>query len=237
MHHSFLTKIRLKLTKNDYGITLAETLIGMIISMFILAAIYQMYIIQQKLYVTQQQISETQQRLRGIMDLMVKEMQMAGYDPLETAKSGFVVNFQTPNDIFEPDIDYSVDTNIIAFTVDNNEDGSIDIDDNEQIAYRVSNHTLERYMASLDTWIALAGNIDVLDFVFLDAAGDVTNNLANIRNVEITLLARTKTVDSKYTNSRTYENNQSQVIFTPDEHDHYRRRILTARVQCRNLGL
>jgi type IV pilus assembly protein PilW len=219
------------------GFTLVETVIAMVISLIIVTSIYQIYHVQHKSHLIQQQVSEMQQRLRGAVDLLVNDIQMAGYDPTYTSDAAIVTDFPEPNDIFEDDIDYAIDKEIIAFTIDDNGDGVIQTTDSEQIAYRLRNNRLERYKAADGTWEAIVTGIDALNFVYFDAAGNVTNTLANIRTVELTLLARSTAPDYRYVDTATYQNGQGDEIFVPAANDHYRRRLLITRVQCRNLGL
>jgi type II secretory pathway component PulJ len=219
------------------GFTLIETVISIVISLIISISIYQIYHVQHNSYLIQQQIAEAQQRLRGSMDFLVSNLQMVGYDPTGISGAGLVTDFPEPNDIFSDDIDYAINKDIIAFTVDNNGDGIIQANDDEHIAYRLRDHVLERYKTTAGAWELIATDIDALNFVYFDAAGNVTNTLSEIRAVEITLLARSKNPDYRFVDSTTYYNAQSQIIFSPNENDHYRRRVLITRVQCRNLSI
>jgi hypothetical protein len=163
---------------------------------------------------------------------------MAGYDPTYTSGAAIVTDFPEPNDIFADDIDYAVDKDIIAFTIDENGDGIIQATDSEQIAYRLHNNRLERYRVANDNWEVMVTDIDALNFVYFDADGDITNTLEAIRTVEMTLLARSTAPDYRYVDpTATYQNGQGDEIFAPPANDHYRRRLLITRVQCRNLGL
>jgi type IV pilus assembly protein PilW len=219
------------------GFTLIEIVIAMVISSIIATSVYYIYHVQHKSHIIQQQVSEMQQRLRGAVDLLVNDIQMAGYDPTYTSDAAIVTDFSEPNDIFDDDIDYAVDKDIIAFTIDENGDGVIQATDSEQIAYRLHNNRLERYSVADETWDVIVTDIDALNFVYFDADGNVTNTLADIRTVELTLLARSTAPDYRYVDTATYENGQGDDIFAPPANDHYRRRLLITRVQCRNLGL
>jgi len=87
---------------------------------------------------------------------------------------------------------------------------------------------------------AIVENIDALDLVFKDQNGAVinspSNNIANIRSVEITIVARADRADLDYTNSTAYLNNQNTTIYTAPG-DNFRRRKLTTEVKLRNLSL
>ena len=63
------------------GFTMVELLITMLISGVIMAAIYSAYTAQQRTYLAQQQVAGMQQNIRAGLDIMVRELRMAGYDP------------------------------------------------------------------------------------------------------------------------------------------------------------
>ena len=113
-------------------------------------------------------------------------------------------------------------------------------------------------MIDLRAW-HFALNIDALNFVYLDEAGnDLTNytlnppavpaaQLTNIRSIQISLVARsgavpltlaTRTVDDNvYTNQRPATENSPWHIILPAQNDNFRRIYLTSNVLCRNLGI
>jgi hypothetical protein len=86
----------------------------------------------------------------------------------------------------------------------------------------------------------VALNIDALNFVYLDNDGITALNLADIRSVQITLVARSGDVVPvlmrKHTDNTIYTNQQGTVIL-PAQNDNFRRIRLTATVKVRNLGL
>ncbi len=61
----------------------------------------------------------------------------------------------------------------------------------------------------------------------------IPSNISDIRAVRIWLLGRTANPDSNYMNNETYVVGNKILTFN----DHYRRRLLTTIVKCRNLGL
>ncbi len=168
--------------------TLIEVMITVIISSVIAASTYQMYAMQKKSSTVHQQVSQAQQSLRGIMDFLVQRIQMSGYDRLNSANAGFVSDFAT--DIFNPDIDYDTTKDMIAFTIDSNENGVIDVNDDEQIAFRLNGTTIERYLNAVDEWAAIAENIDALNFVLLDSDRNVTTDVNEVREVEMGVTGR-----------------------------------------------
>ena len=66
----------------ESGFTLVELLIAMTIGLIILAALSSTFLIQRKTYDVQEQIVEMVQTARAAMDMMTREIRMAGYgDP------------------------------------------------------------------------------------------------------------------------------------------------------------
>ena len=104
----------------------------------------------------------------------------------------------------------------------------------------------------------VAENIDALNFVYLDQRlsdgidndGDGTidehdeavmatpvayTDTEDIRAIQITLVARTDRGDPRYQDTAIYRNQQGAVIL-PQQNDNFRRKLLTAQVNCRNLA-
>jgi len=64
---------------NKKGVTLIELLVGLVISGVIIAGIYRMFIGQTRAYTVQEQVVEVQQNIRGAMELILRDVRMAGY--------------------------------------------------------------------------------------------------------------------------------------------------------------
>ena len=218
----------MKNTEN--GFTLVEILISLAISAVVMSAVYQTYDSLQQCYHIQQEVAHMQQNLRAAMFMMVRDLRMAGYDP--TGKAGAGIVTATPASPAIPAVDA-----VIKFTQDLNGDRDTD-DSGEDLTYSLytsggiqklgrKNPTLNRPVAEY---------IDALDLVFLNGDNVQTGTVADIRSVQITLVARTKRADTDYTNNFVYKNKQGATVFGPAG-DGYRRRVLTTQVKCRNLGL
>jgi prepilin-type N-terminal cleavage/methylation domain-containing protein len=65
--------------KSSCGITLIEILIALAISAILIAALYRMFIRQQKTYSTQDQVADMQQNVRIAINQMTREIRMAGF--------------------------------------------------------------------------------------------------------------------------------------------------------------
>ena len=230
--------------KHENGFSLIELLMAVAIAGVVVGGIYSVYLTQQKSYLAQQEIVALQQSLRAAMQLMERDIRMAGYTPYEESSAGI----QTAN------------TNAIRFTldihdgVDNDSDGRTDefdeigngdddtADIGEDITYFRADpdgdgvFDLYRRDAFLGVDQILAYHVDALDLVYLDKAGSVTSDLGKIRSVQVTMVARTGRPDRGFRNNTIYINQKGTVIL-PQQNDSFRRKLLTCEVKGRNLAL
>ena len=191
--------------RQEKGFTLIELLIGMAITGIISTGIYSSFYSQHKASLAQEQVAAMQQNLRVAKYLMEREIRMAGCDPTGDAGAGIL----------------TANASSIEFTLDITDDpgtGGFDgdvSDSNEHITYSLydsggdGTNDLGRNTGGGNQ---LAGeNINALDFVYLDkdslqldddGLGNVTTSIAQIRSVQITLVARTGKEDPGYTNRR-----------------------------------
>ena len=201
------------------GFSLIELLVALAIFSIIVALIVSARFRQQGSEISQQQAVEMQQTVRAAMLLMAKDLRMAGFDPNENTNAGITTAG-----------DGSTGTNLTLTYVasdngsDDDLDGTVDEPDElRTISYQVSDHNgdgdldLEVQKTS-GGWRLLAENIASLSFDYLDADGNSTATLADIRAVNVTLTAG---VDSGELN-RLGTNNT---------------RTLSSTVKCRNLGI
>ena len=65
--------------KRQKGLSLIEMLIAMVIALMIIGGVYRTFTAQQKTYVVQEQVSEAQQSVRAVMDLIARDIRMAGF--------------------------------------------------------------------------------------------------------------------------------------------------------------
>jgi type IV pilus assembly protein PilW len=182
---------------------------------------------------------------------MEREIRMAGYDPtgwataeIQTATIDTIDTIRITQDITDnagaghSDGDKDITDNAGA----GHSDGDTG-DTNEDITYALfdadgdGDTDLGRNDVNGVGNQAIAENIDALNFVYLDQNGTPTTSLAEIRSVQVTILARAERADRGYTNDIMYKNQQGGTIFAPLPGDTYRRKILAAEVKCRNLGL
>jgi len=65
---------------NKRGLTLIELLVALVICGMVAAGIYQVFIAQSKAYTVQDQVTEVQQSVRSAMEVLLRDLRMAGYD-------------------------------------------------------------------------------------------------------------------------------------------------------------
>jgi len=63
----------------EKGVTLIELLVVLVISGIVVGGIYKVFIAQTRAYTAQDQVAEVQQDVRGAMEIMVRDIRMAGY--------------------------------------------------------------------------------------------------------------------------------------------------------------
>ncbi|MBN2284454.1 MAG: hypothetical protein JXO48_11245 [Deltaproteobacteria bacterium] len=200
-----------------HGFTLIETLTGMALGIIVIGALYAVFIAENRSYNLQENIIEMQQNARSAMDIMAREIRMAGYDPLGTANAG---------------IQEACDCRI-RFTQDITGINSVDAPDgdtgdaNEQITYGIYTscdgiRKLGRKSQN-GSYQPVAEHIDTLTFEYFDQDGNTTTVLSNIRRIRLTLTIQCDESDPRYIH--------------PVYHDHFRRYTLQTTVQPRNLNL
>jgi type IV pilus assembly protein PilW len=91
---------------NRKGITLIELLVALVISGMVIAGIYRIFIAQSRAYTVQDQVVEIQQSIRSAMEILLRDLRMAGYDndsltskisianPIVPADHSVIVNYE-----------------------------------------------------------------------------------------------------------------------------------------------
>jgi type IV pilus assembly protein PilW len=213
--------------RKDRGFSLIELMVAMAIATILMAGTYTFYRSQLRSHVTQLVVVDMQQDARVAMYMMTREIRMAGCDPQNN--TGAAIRIANAAEI--------------AFDSDEDGDGAID-EDSERFYYGLQAGNLVRGSweddLTPDDLNLVALNIDALNFVYLDSAGSVTANLANIRSVQITLVARSgdqvPVLMNRQTDSSIYRNQQGDLVLAAPN-DNFRRIRLTATIKVRNMGL
>ena len=211
------------------GFTLVELMVTLVIAFIITGAAYAAYVVQQKNYTTQEQVAEIQQNLRIGVDIMSREMRMAGYDPTFSGQYGIV----------------EATADRLKFTADLCENGGLPGTCNVGGESFTETYQYELYgMNSLRRTVggsAIAENIEHLEFLYTLKNGTKTQTpgsleLKKIVTVEISILARSAEEDHRYQDSKTYTTAAGNIININAADRKYRRRMLITTLQLRNVA-
>src|SRR5262245_65665904 len=85
------------------GFTLTELMVAMGIGMVVLAALTTTCMAQARVYNAQEQINEMQQNARGALDVITRELKMAGYKPSGGTFNG--VTYSATQLLIQADLD------------------------------------------------------------------------------------------------------------------------------------
>jgi type IV pilus assembly protein PilW len=181
------------------GVTLVELLISMAITGILVAAMYSVYILQQRSYTVQVQVSEIQQKIRTAVDIMTREIRMASYDPAKTCSAAIqtATTTQFVFDTCDPDDSECPDCRITFVLAGNNND--------ELQMTKDQGRDGNSDAGNLDNLpLTIAREVDAIEFRYLDENGADTTNTNDITAVQISLLVRARYPDPKYTNTTSY---------------------------------
>lgn len=78
--------------KRKQGVTLIELLVALIIFGVVMGAIYRLFTVQTKAYTVQDQAVEVQQNVRSAMEVLLKDLRMAGFDDDNLASTITITN-------------------------------------------------------------------------------------------------------------------------------------------------
>jgi len=196
----------LKLRLNA-GFTLVELMVSIAIGLVVMAAVATTFTSQTRAYSAQEQINQMEQNLRGALDIMTREIKMAGYKPNGGTVTG-VVSYSSTNLTIQADIDGN--GTLLASGV-----GSDTA--NEQIAYVYDsvNKKITRQVGG-GAATTLAENISAFTFTYYQTSGStLATSASNIRRVKIAMTGKTAKPDPNYTSNGGYRTVDLSAIVTP----------------------
>ena len=138
------------------GFTLVEVMMCVAIISIVFGTIYRSFDIFSRSYTTENVKAGVQQKTRIGIDLMARDIRLAGLDPLGSANAGFISG--------------GTNTSSIQFGADHNYDGDLD-DPFENITYALNGNILEQTsdLGSGSVAATLLDNVTDLTFAYLDA--------------------------------------------------------------------
>ncbi len=182
----------------ENGFTLIELMASIAISGLVLGAITATFISQSRSYDAQEQINGMQQAARAAMDMITREVRMGGYNTNGAA-------------VFD-----GITYNATQIRVQANLDGDTDTaDTNEDIiySYDAANDVIERTTGG--TTETLVEYIDAFTFQYLNESGGATTTSGDIRQIQISITARTAKSDPNYTFNGGYRTYTLTSLITP----------------------
>ncbi len=203
--------------QQEQGFTLIELLIALTIALVMITAVSSAFISQRKTYAIQEQVCGMIQNARAAMDMISRELKMAGYDPTDSG------NFWLP---------YNSDTATIDIYADIDGDGSVTstTGSKDHITYSkaTGEEIIRRNTNTGGGAQPFTENIQSISFTYWDGAGPAAKVIysadeAQIRSIKIEIEAKTEKPDPNYTD--------------PTYSDGYRRYKLTSYVTPPNLDL
>jgi len=121
--------------KTNRGFTIIELLVAMTLGLVVLAAILNMFASQNRTSAVQQEVAYAQQNVRAAMDLIVRELRNAGYDPED---NGFDAIPQATSTLIQVRIDYRGDNDLPGNDHPYDPPDGAHDDANEDITYTVN---------------------------------------------------------------------------------------------------
>lgn len=77
------------LGRRQKGLSLIELLVALVVAAIVIAGVYRTFAVQQKNFIVQEQVSEAQQSVRAVMDMIARDIRMAGFGRPEWVVTGF----------------------------------------------------------------------------------------------------------------------------------------------------
>ena len=193
----------------DRGFTLIELMVSIALGLVVLASVATTFTSQTRAYSAQEQINQMEQNLRGALDIMSREIMMAGYKPNGGTVNG-IVSYSSTGLTIQADIDGSGAV-LAAGT------GSSTAYEQIVYAYDSANKKITRQVG--DGAVAtLAENISAFSFTFYQSqssGGAVATSAANIRQIKISMTGQTAKPDPGYTLNGGYRTVDLSATITP----------------------
>lgn len=190
--------------EDSHGFTLIELLIGIVLSAIVLLVVVNLFIWTNELNTIQEKVAGTQQDIRVAMEIMTRDIRMAGLNPSgsTTIDAGFVDNSSEITD---------TDADSIAVRYDYDGDGVCEI--NRSYYYDNANNRLMYWDGSVYQPLTDDGTVQSMSFSYTLSDGTNDNdptansNLGSIRVVTISICGQiTGVYAAKYNRTHCFTN-------------------------------
>jgi type IV pilus assembly protein PilW len=200
------------------GFSLVEMMIAMAVGMVVLGTMYGVFTVQNKTFINQEEIVAMQQNVRAGMDMMVREIGMAGYDPCKVNSdsdpsnnfSGLTVNASQLQIMADLDGNDPISHNCQSPYKGINLTG----EENIIYAFDATNKQITRNIgAGAQSFVE---NVQDLTFAYLKSDGITTATApADVRRIRITITGRTAKPDPSYSANGGYRTYTLTSVIAP----------------------
>jgi type IV pilus assembly protein PilW len=185
------------------GFSLVELLVVLAVFTFIVGGLFTVLNKGQIRYAFEQDVTEAQQSARNAIDIMGREIRLAGFP--KTSYYDGALGYNTNSNTIAKGFTTSSATDMV-FEGDINEDGIVEV-----VEYNLNGSILQRSavpkpgggVAATPSFKTLAESVRSLSFTYYDAAGSPTVVPANVRRVQVNLNLSTRRVDPETRRLRT----------------------------------
>ncbi len=182
---------------HEDGKTLAELMLSLALTGVVMAAAYDLMIIQNRMFSAQDQSVDAEQTARTAMTMITRELHMAGHSPVMGVSVTGITH----------------DPARLRIRADLNGNGTT-ADANEDITYAYDAPNLQ-LIRSGNGAQSVFKNIQAFSVSYLNAGGGATTVSANIRTVLVSITGRTDRPDPTYTANNGYRIFTLQSRVTP----------------------
>ena len=232
------------------GFTLVELMIAGAIAAAVSGGAFAIYNAQQISYMREEQFIEAQQNIRAAMYFLEKDVRMSGFDPYMNTLSGFsqakigsIGMNRSKDDVLETGYTGTHQTVIYDLANDSNADGIVGT-----VAKTALGGITTSLRQSIDggTPQPVIDNVEAVEFWYhlrdgssktFTTTAATEDELRNILSVDVTLLVRSRNSIRGFTNPVLPATPGGQTWAPAPAYSHYLHYMLTANIQCRNLGL
>lgn len=181
----------------SHGFTLIELLVVLAIQGILLGALVMSFTSQLKTHRQQEQMSEMHGIARAAMDLVTREVRLAGYNPKGAEIQGI-----------------TYDPSALGIVADLNGDGDT-TDSNENVVYAHDAATLRLTRNTGGGRQSVAEQVEAFTFEYRDEKGVLTDVTGDIRQLRIRITTRTAQPDPRYNPNGGYRTYMLQSLVTP----------------------
>lgn len=195
------------------GFSLVELLVATAVGLVVLSAMYGVFTIQNKTFGDQEEILAMQQRVRAGIDMLAREVGMAGYDPTFVNSDANSANNFSGATVNPSQLQIKADLGGVNSNDPPN--GIIEANGEENIVYAfdTANKRITRNIGAGNQ--PFVEHVEAFAFEYLDVSGNATTISADVRRIRITITGRTAKPDPSYSANGGYRTYTLRSVVAP----------------------